>query len=142
MCEHEKRDKKFILDADVKVVGSDEGTNHWECEKCGGSCNDIFYGFVKHNRMNEEIKETAMKEIASAIKEWVFAIKRGETGHEQSHTRIKKTIDGLLSQNNKEWREKISKIEEIMPPLPPTEKEASYSNGWNDAVHQLKQNLL
>lgn len=29
--------------AEVKVVGGGEGTNHWECEKCGKSCNDLFY---------------------------------------------------------------------------------------------------
>ncbi len=31
--------------APVKVVGDSfgEGTNHWECEKCGKSCNDTYY---------------------------------------------------------------------------------------------------
>ena len=28
---------------EVKVVGGDEGTNHWECLKCGKACNDTFY---------------------------------------------------------------------------------------------------
>src|SRR3990167_5029136 len=35
--------KSDCCGAEVKTVCADEGTSHWECKKCGKSCNDIFY---------------------------------------------------------------------------------------------------
>ena len=38
--------KKHLSDccnAPLKIISADEGTSHYECEKCGKSCNDIYY---------------------------------------------------------------------------------------------------
>ena len=57
--------KSDCCQAEVKVISADEGTSHWECEKCGKSCNDTFYKATK------EISKTfgrAIKRLGEA--EW------------------------------------------------------------------------
>ncbi len=38
-----KEHQSDCCQAPVQVIGGDEGTNYWECEKCGKSCNDTYY---------------------------------------------------------------------------------------------------
>lgn len=45
------------------VVGGDEGTNHYECEKCGSSC-DEYVGTSMKTR--EELKAEVLKDIRKA----------------------------------------------------------------------------
>lgn len=52
--DNQKKTAEHLSDccqASVKVVGGDEGTNHWDCEKCGESCNDTFY--QQNNQINK-----------------------------------------------------------------------------------------
>lgn len=39
----DKEHKSNCCGADVEIISADEGTSHWECMKCGKSCNDTFY---------------------------------------------------------------------------------------------------
>ncbi len=60
----EEEHKSDCCAAPVKVVGGDEGTNHWECEKCGKSCNDTFY--VGHSKREEKVCGNCKKPFRGA----------------------------------------------------------------------------
>ena len=54
--EIKKEHKSDCCLAPVKIVGGNEGTNHWECEKCGESCNDFFYKEMLTSKSNKKQK--------------------------------------------------------------------------------------
>lgn len=68
------QDKKHASDccaAEVKTVGDSfgEGTMHWECEKCGESCNDTFYSsYPKENAGWEERFDRRFDEFRGTLK--------------------------------------------------------------------------
>ena len=50
----EKIHKSDCCNAEVEIKGDSfkEGTNHWECKKCGKSCNDTFYSVDESETSN------------------------------------------------------------------------------------------
>ena len=50
--------KKHLSDccnAPLKIISADEGTSHYECEKCGKSCNDIYYYDTEGDKIKQEV---------------------------------------------------------------------------------------
>ena len=107
MNETNKEHKSDCCGAEVKTICSDEGTCHWECEKCGKSCNDIFYGFESRNETNKEWEIELKEELEN---ERLLIFDKASGSRFIDYEVLVYFISKKLSQKDTEWREKAQEM--------------------------------
>lgn len=112
--------------AETKVVGGDEGTNHWECSKCGESC-DATIGATTHGGTWGE-----------RLEHWIKT-QYGTAGDTQ---KLESFIASELQQQRREWIEMIEGMKKPLVDYPNGQPKDDWMYGRDRGYNQALDDII